>query len=257
MTEREGNIFADAILRSMIWAFVGLIFGTILTVFSDLIGSLHLAVPTVIPATAMAAIVGVLFYGSMELAVLASIASLIASFGFIMLSPGPNGPLSVAIVAVLSGVIVGAFYGRQSHDEHVKRTSTKFLTGLISGIVAAGFYLTLKHFVGPMPLYWEAGLLCAMTGGIYVNLLPLLGKHLGHNLPATFNGILAGGCVAGFFGICVWLATGDLVTQISGAAAQAADRVLADLLPAAGGAAVGAAIGGFLGGLLGLDWEDV
>ena len=56
MTKRDGNLLGDAMLRSMTWAFVGVIFGTILVVLSGLIDSLEFAVPTVLPATAFAAV---------------------------------------------------------------------------------------------------------------------------------------------------------------------------------------------------------
>ncbi len=257
MTKREGNLLGDAALRSMTWAFVGVIFGTLLVVMSGLIDSLQLGVPTVMPATALAAVVGVLFYGGMELAVLASAASLIASAGFILLTPGLNAPLSVVAVASLAGVIVGAYYGHTSKDAHVRRTGLKFLCGLAAGLAAAGVLLVIRKFAGSMPLYLEAGILCAGTGGFYVSLLPLLSRRIAWNLPVIANGILAGGFVAGFFGLCVWLAAGEIISQVSGETAQLLDAIHRDLPMAAAGAAVGAAIGGFIDSLLELDWQDI
>jgi hypothetical protein len=246
----------EALLRAFIWAYAGGIFGAVFLGLERLIGLLQWPLPPQVPAAALAGGVSALFYGSMRLAVLATLAATLSALGYLVLMEPPIHPLILAGTAGMAGAILGGAYGLSVEGSRVFRADAKTLAGLTGGLAAAVVMAVLLLLVGDLPLWLTTAILCPVTGLVYVTLASQFARRFQHLMPPLGDGILVGVGVGSCVGLAIWVVAGGFHAQLVGPFADIT-RDLVERAPAAcGGAILGAALAGFIGGLLGRDWPD-
>jgi hypothetical protein len=257
MAGASGGKREEIVFTGLIWAYVGIIFGTVyigLVRFFE-----HLAWPVLpeIPAAALCGAVGAVFYASMQLTVFAAMAGTLATFGYIILASGPVHPLEVLAVSAVGGLLVGALYANRVKTSRVYRADSKILAGLCAGIISSALLGLLFGLVGRPPVWATTLFLCGATGFLYALIAPGFIKRFHDLLPPAGDGALVGAGIAGFVGLMIWVVVADLHSQYTGPYTALADNVLERLPEAAGGAALGGALAGVVGALTGKAVQDL
>jgi hypothetical protein len=245
----------EALIFGFIWAIVGAIYGAILVAMLAFFRHLEVGSLGVGLAASLAGAAGALFYGSLRLAFLATIAALIASFGYLTVFPMQAiSPLAMLAVSGLAGVIVGSHYGYLIKGSRVRQATGKALAGLYAGFVAGMPLAAVIALYGEVETGVAAATLTPLTGLVYVLSVRRVVALLQDQPPAPWSGALAGGGVAGLIGIAVWAFAGIFNSTITATATDAVRFAWAELPQAA----LGGMIGGFLAGAavaaVGLRW---
>jgi hypothetical protein len=238
-------VWQESLILGLIWATVGLIYSAILVMMLSLLRQLDYGAISFGIAPALAGAVGALFYGSLRLAFLATLAALIGSFGYLaVFSMQSINPLAMLWVSGTAGVIVGAHYGQLVKGSRVQNATGKALAGFYSGFLA-GIPLAAMAALSEVPrVGMAAAILTPLTGMIYVLTVDYFVRHLHGQPPALISGALAGGVVAGLIGISVWIFAGVFNSTITATASGAVRYFWAELPQAA----MGGMIGGFVAG---------
>lgn len=257
--------FNEAVMRGLVWAFVGLFFGALHGLFLVFAEAWGWPVDPRLAAGTVAGGVSALIYGSVRLAVVVATAvSLVCALLFIAVDAFSDGgamPLWLLLVVVVPmGALIGGIYGATQRRSdcfgadcsRVFRADAKGVAGLAAGAIAA---LLFSFIELPGPGITVA-LLCAATGYLYMSLLPFCLRHFTELLPPTGDGVLVGAGVSLFIGLLFFVLVGDVEPAVVGPYAEAAARVHGLLAPMSLGGALGAGVGGFLLGLRRGPWRD-
>lgn len=257
MAERQGSKPVEVIFTGLIWAYMGIIFGTVFVGLVRFFEQLSWPVLAEIPAAALAGAIGAVFYGSMQLTVFAAMAGTLASFGFLALAPGPVHPLHMLGASALGGFLVGAAYGQGFKNSRVYRADAKIVAGLCAGIISSALLSALFIVAGRLPLWATTMFLCGATGFTYSLIVPGLIKRLHDLLPPAGDGAVVGAGVAGFVGLMIWVMVAELDSQYTGPYTVLAHNFLERLPEAAGGAALGGAVAGIVVAITGKGAQDL
>jgi hypothetical protein len=247
MTNHPHPPLHEALILGFIWSVVGVIYSIVLVVMLVFFRELQLGPMAIGLAAAMAGAVGALFYGSLRLALLATMAALIAAFGYLYVLPFQAvTPQEMLAVSGFAGLIVGGHYGYLMTDSRVYQATAKTLTGLYAGFVAGIPMVALSSlYQDPNPA-WYAAVLTPLTGVLYVLALRRIIDLLQGQPSAIVSGALVGGGVAGLMGVAVWAFVGIFNTTVTGNATPMVRQAWA-MLP---DAALGGGLGGFVAGTL-------
>jgi hypothetical protein len=254
----------DAGARSVIWAFVGALFGVLfvgaLQPFEEVGGPID----PLIFAAACAGAVGALIYSSMRLAVITAGVSTV----LIVVLQFARGIGSVRVAAwtdlavwlgaaVAVGAVVGAYYGHVSPASRVNRAMGKTLAGLAAGGATGVVWWAVVQLSGSAPPLWlTVGVLVPVVGWSYVLLANQLLRSGGRWLPRAVDGALVGATVACVVVLGYWVVAAGVSPAVAGAAGF--DRTLMAQLPEALVAGAGGGmLAGFVRGLLGFGWYDL
>jgi hypothetical protein len=110
----------EALIMGFVWATVGLIYSAIFVAMLAFFRQFEIGPLAAGLAASLAGAVGALFYGSLRLAFLSTVAALIASFGYLAFLPTQTiSPLEMLGVSGLAGVIVGGHYGQFMKESRV------------------------------------------------------------------------------------------------------------------------------------------
>ncbi|GAB6042697.1 hypothetical protein [Endothiovibrio diazotrophicus] len=254
----------EAVLRGSVWAFVGLFFGVLYSLFVVLAEVWRWPVEPHLVAGTLAATIGSLIYGSMRLAV---VVAMVVSLLCVMLFVRAEGvlPLTTLLAVVVpAGALIGALYGASQRRSdcfgpgcsRVYRADAKGLAGLFSGAVASLALFALFALVGQPSAGVVVALLCAVTGYLYMTVLPFCLGRFTDLLPPTGDGALVGACAALLIALFFFVMVGGIDPQVVGEYAGAVGRIQESLLEAVVGGALGAGCGGFLLGLGKAEWKD-
>jgi hypothetical protein len=247
MTNIPQTRLHDALVMGFIWAVVGVIYSIILVVMLAYFRQFDIGGIAIGLAASLAGAVGALFYGSLRLAVLATLAALIAAFGYLTALPFQAvSAMEILAVSGFAGLIVGGHYGHLMTDSRVHQATAKTLTGLYAGFVAGMPLAALTGVYGELPPALSAAVLTPLTGVLYVLALKRIIDILQGQPSPLVSGALVGGGVAGLMGIAVWAFVGIFNSTVTGGATQAVRFAWAALPEAA----MGGAIGGFIAGAL-------
>lgn len=242
--ERLGALF----LRAIIWGMVGFIVAPLVIGFRDIALFLGLAGWALIPAVAFAGAAGAAFYGSMPIALVATLTGLVAGTAYLASVEGTVGLLSVALVAASAGALVGGLL--QFPLRFSRGVPAKVMAGFSAG-VGAGVLITLIDWVYAPALGTAliAGLSVALTGFIYALTERWWVHHMGPLLSRSAIEVLVSAWLAGIAGGAIWLLGGPIVDVIEPTHKELIPQML-ERLPSA-------LIGGVLGGaLMGLFMEE-
>ena len=249
--------FKEALVRSVIWAFIGVLYGMLFVFFSEFAEQWKLPVHPYFFSGVLAGTIGALIYSSMRLAVLLAILISPVCILIFVFSGGHVYPAELFMIVTPIGAIIGAFYGLFSANSRVYRADAKMLTGFSAGFLAALGYLMLSAYLKDFPVGIIAGVMCIVTGWLYVLFVPTFIRLCDNLLPPLGDGALVGASVAVFLVVCFVLMINSINTDPEVQTLPLL-RHIYELLPqAVTGGMFGAAFAGFISGLLLKEWQDL
>ena len=247
----------EALVRSVIWAFIGLLYGMLFIFFSELCREWELPVQPYFFSTVLAGTIGALIYSSMRLAVLlAAIISPVCILIFTF-ADTPVMPGQLFLIVGPAGAVIGALYGMFVTSSRVYRADAKMLTGFAAGFLAALGYLVFARFLDELSLGLLVGIMCIVTGWTYVLFVPTFIRYHDNLLPPFGDGALVGTGVAIFLGVCFFIMTTSISTAPEMEMLHLIQRIDASLLQAMIGGLIGGAFSGLLSGLFLTKWQDL
>lgn len=247
----------EAFVRSVVWAFIGILYGLLFVFFSELAIERQWPVPPYFFSAVLAGTIGALIYSSMRLAVL--LAGIISPVCIIImvLADGPVTPAKLLTFVTPAGAVIGGFYGLLSTGSRVYRADAKTLTGFSAGFLAGLGYLILSPYIHSIPAGVIIGVMCVVTGWLYVLFVPTFIRFRQGLLSPLWDGALVGAGVAVFLGISLYIMTSS-VTGTSQTEVLPLIRRIDQLLPQAlAGGLLGGAFAGFVSGILLTHWQDL
>lgn len=260
----SGSRLADAVLRAVIWGFVGGLFGVLYIVAHDVLAPSIPRLNPLVVAAAAAGAIGAAIYSSMRLAVV--VAGLCALLLAVLQLGGAlrgtwgdsvwNLRALVAMAAAIGGV-AGAYYGHTYRRSGVCRALPKTAAGLLAGLgVGAGWWLVLP-LLGDVSLPVSIAVLCPLVGWSYVALSGVMVRACTDRMPPAIAASLVGTVVSGLVALGFWATAGTLQPQIAGATASAIESVVRQIPVALMAGWLGGMVAGFTRGLLGFGWYDL
>jgi hypothetical protein len=247
----------EALIRGAIWAFIGLLYAMLFVFFVALAEHWGLPVNPVFLAGILAASLGALIYSSMRLAVLMTIiVSPICIFYFILAS-WPIDLIFLLITVSLIGALIGALYGHFSTGSRVHRADAKTLAGFSAGWLASLGFLLLSALYADLSLSLVVGIMCPVTGFLYVWMVPGFIKYYDNLLPPIGDGLMVGIGVSGFVALTFFVMISSVDSDVAGPLISALDQVQQMLPTAMIGGVLGGGFAGVVSGLLLTNWQDL
>ncbi|MET0120197.1 MAG: hypothetical protein ABW124_04055 [Candidatus Thiodiazotropha sp. 6PLUC9] len=247
----------EALIRGAIWAFIGLLYGMLFVFFSAFAEYWQLPVNPYLFAGVLSGTLGALIYSSMRLAVLMTvIISPICIFYFILVEK-PANLNTILLLSAFVGAIVGALYGVFSMGSRVYRADAKTLAGFSSGWLISLSFLLVSSFVENLPISLIVGLMCPLTGILYVLLVPSFIKLYDNLLPPIGDGLMVGVGVSSFVTLSFFVMISTVDNEIAGPFLTALETIQETLPGAVFGGIIGGGLAGILSGLLLTKWQDL
>jgi len=248
----------EAVMRGMIWAFVGATFGALYVPLFEFLRQVLPVSPSYVLACAAAAAAGALFYGSMRLAVIVAVFANVAIFVYFVFFAGGGLPPTYALaVGAAVGLVVGALYGASVRDSRVFRAHAKLLAGTVAGIGGATLAVLAVALFGEVRLAWLVGVLAPVCGLFYVLVAPRFVERFSHLLPPAVDGALVGAAVGAFLGLAFWVLAGVVLDEVTAPWDTMTAHIAAQWPGAIIFAALGACMLGLARSVCGLEWLDL
>lgn len=262
--QSSGNRLADALLRAVVWGFVGALFGLLFIVAHDALAPrLPLLDPPIV-AAATAGAVGAIVYSSMRLTVLAAGACALL-FAIVEVAAVAAGagvgdfwvPQLLVGGALAVGALVGAYYSRRYRESRIYRALPKTLAGLLAGLLVGALWWAVRSWVGEVSVAASIAVLCPLVAWTYVWLAGILVRSWGERVAPTLDAAVVGAAVSGLVALGFWATAGMLQPDMAGGAGETI-RAAVDQVPDALMAGwVGGMVAGFTCGILGFGWYDL
>lgn len=247
----------EALIRALIWAFIGVLYGMLFVFLAELADEWKLPVNPIFFSGVLSAAVAALIYSSMRLAVLLAILISPVCLMFYVFTAHISHPNDLLVPLLPAGAVIGGLYGQLSKASRVHRADAKTLAGLSAGFLVALLYLTLSHLLKDLPIGFVVGIMCPLTGFLYVLFVPTFIRFHDDLLPASLDGAMVGAGVAVFLAYVFFVMTNSIDNGPLGSATPLIAN-LDELLPQAVlGGALGAGVIGLLSGLLLTNWQDL
>ncbi len=248
----------EALVRAVIWGFVGVLFGSLFLIAMEILRFRGLETGVAVAAGMIAGAISALIYGSMRLAVIVAAVCSVVSVVLLMRSAAGLTPSFVLLVAAGFGAVIGALYGWLARTSRVFRADAKALAGAFAGLLVSAVYygLTSAADLRP-PIALSAGVLCPLVGGVYVWVAPVFIRWFANLLPPAGDGAVVGAGVAAYVGLGMWLVAGYISPEITGAFGGLNEEIMRQLPGVALAGLTGGALAGFTGGMLGRGWQDL
>ena len=196
-------------------------------------------------------------YSSMRLVVF--IALLLFPIGIIYFTNtiGEISLLEQLKVMIPVGLLMGAAYGKFSKRSRIGHADAKTLAGFSAGFLVALFYLLFQTLLEDIDIALLVGVMCPVTGALYVMLVPLYIRLYHDLLTPVGGGALVGASVAIFISMSLFVMAGSVDTKMTGELIPEVAEIL-ELLPmAAFGGMIGSGLAGIISGLLLTKWQDL
>jgi hypothetical protein len=160
-------------------------------------------------------------------------------------------------VMLPAGILIGVVYGYFSTNSRIRRADAKMLAGFIVGALIALGYLVAEHLLSDLSIAWIVGIMCPLTGALYVLVVPTFIKLYQDILPPAGDGALLGACIAVFVSFCSLVMAGSIDSSMAGTLVPEVEAILQRLSPAATGGVLGAGLSGMVSGLVLTEWQDL
>jgi len=247
----------EASIRALIWAFVGALYGFLFVALSVFAESHALPINPFFFAGILAGTISALIYGSMRLTVL--MATLLFPLSIVYFTQAGDVILLDAWLAVMvpAGVVIGAIYGHFTTSSRIRRADAKTLAGFSVGTVVSLGYLIADYFFQDLSIAVVVGLMCPLTGALYVLVVPTFIRLYQDLLPPAGDGAIIGGCIAIFVSFASFVMAGSIDTSLAGTLLPEVEDILYQMQPAVTGGIIGAGVGGAISGLLLTGWQDL
>lgn len=242
----------EGVFRGVIWGLVGGIYALLFVGFLESFRYLGFAELALVFAGSLAGAVGAAFYGAMQIAILGTLAGVIATFFYLVLFANKVQPEFVLLVAGAAGMVLGVVFGAM-HMFLTKGALSKMAAGLVGGAGAAAIvWLAFSMLAGPVNVGIIVGMLVPITGYVYVAVAERLERFCAGRVPDPVVGALVAGSLASVVGASVWAVGGTAVGSIDPNFKDAIDQGLTQIPAAVIGGVVGGILSGSLLGLMGL-----
>lgn len=247
----------EALIRGAIWAFVGLLYGFLFVSFAVFAEVRSLPIHPNFFAGILSGTIAALIYSSMRLVVLMSLLLFPLSILYFTLTDGEISLISWFKIMLPAGLVIGALYGHFSTSSRIRRADAKTLAGFSVGTLVSLGYLLGDYAFPNVSIAWVVGVMCPLTGALYVLVVPTFIRLYQDVLPPAGDGALIGACIAVFVSFCSFVMAGSIDTSLAGALVPEVEAILRRMQPAMLGGVVGAGLGGVVSGLLLTKWRDL
>ena len=247
----------EAFVRSVVWAFIGILYGLLFLFFAELAKHHQLPIHPFYFAAVLAGAIGALIYSSMRLAVL--LASIISPLCILImiLASEPVPPAKLIMIVAPAGAVIGAFYGLFSAGSRIYRADAKTLAGFSAGFIVGLGYLILSEYLKGLHFGLIVAAMCIATGWLYVLFVPTFIRTFTDLLPPVMDGALVGAGVAIFLVVSLFIMTTS-IEVVTRAESLPLIQQIDELLPQAlTGGLLGGAFAGFISGLALTKWQDL
>lgn len=218
-SDQDLGLAEDMLLRGVVWALVGAIFGMLFVLFVEVLSGRVMAPFDILLATVGGAAVTSLFYGSMRLTVLVANFTFMAMLVYTWLGPPTLSLMTLVFVGAGVGVTVGAAYGLNDKASRVFCAEAKIIAGAVAGGVAGALALVVWQLF-PGLSYPTLAMLVAPVGILaYIMLARWFIARCHHLLPAVVDGIVVGLGVGAVTGLMFVVMAGALDGSLIGAEA--------------------------------------
>lgn len=248
--------FTAIMLALLVWGGAGALFGALFAGLHRILLVVGLTEwrPLVV-ATAAAAMTTSAFYSAMPIALVGSMAGVLASIGYLIVIGHDIDLLMIAGLAAGAGVVAGGFYSWMVAGG--SRPLAETLTGLISGLLAGTLLsLVLGLLDEPVGVFVLAAGVVALVGVVFElseRWLVRLGIAW---LPGVVAAPLVAGLVAAVVAGGIWILGSTTATVLEARTQQAIAEVLHDIPPGLLGGLLGGALTGLVLELFGFRLED-
>jgi hypothetical protein len=247
----------EAWIRALIWAFVGALYGFLFVSLSVFAEIRSLPINSYFFAGIFAGTISAMIYSSMRLVVLMSILLFPLSIFYFTLAHAEIALGTWFKIMLPAGIVIGALYAHFSTRSRIYHADAKTLAGFSVGTLVSLGYLIADAFFPDLPIAVVVGVMCPITGALYVLLVPVFIGLYRDVLPRAVNGALVGACIAVFVSFCSFVMSGSIDTSRAGVLLPEVELILEGLQPAVAGGIVGAGLGGALSGFLLMKWQDL
>lgn len=260
----SGSRVADAMLRAVVWGFIGGLFGVLFVVSHDALGPRLAMLDPLIVAAATAGAIGAVVYSSMRLTLLATgaCALMFAVLELVAVLHGGRGgelwtPGGLLGGAAVVGALAGAYYGHVYRASHVYRALPKTMAGLLAGLLVGVGWLGARPLIGEVPLPLSIAILCPLVGWSYVWLAGVLVRGWGDRLNPTLDAAAVGAAVSALVALGFWATVGTLQPDMAAGQSEALRDAVDEIPVALLAGWLGGMVAGFTRGLLGFGWYDL
>lgn len=235
----------------IVWGLAGALFGAL---FTGLYGVCWVfgrpGWQCLMIATAIAGMTTSAFYSAMPVALVGSMAGVLASIGYLMASGLSIGLPTLVGLAGVAGVVAGSLYGWTV--TRGSRPLAEMLNGLFAGILAgAGLVLIFALSGWQTNMLVLAAIAVASVGALFQLSEHWLVERAVRRLPAALSAPVVAGLIAAVVGASIWFVGGATILmlddRITSVFAEVASHIPGGLL----GGLLGGAITGVLLELLG------
>jgi hypothetical protein len=248
--------FTAIMLALLVWGFAGALFGALFAGLHQILLVLGLTgwLPLVVAAAA-AAMTTSAFYSAMPVALVGSMAGVLASIGYLIVIGHDIDLLMIAGLAGGAGVVAGGFYSWMVAGG--SRPLAETLTGLFSGLLAGALLSLVLWFLDePVGVFVLAAGVVALVGALFEISERWLVRVGIAWLPGVVSAPLVAGLVAAVVAGSIWILGNTTATVLDARTQQAITGVLSDIPPGLLGGMLGGALSGMVLELFGFRLED-
>jgi hypothetical protein len=257
-SSRIASLLEDVAVRGGVWSLIGLIFGSLFAILAEGAVGYLVAPFDLVLASAGAAALTSLFYGSMRLTVMVANFTFVAMLIYTWLGPAALGLGPLVFIGAGVGVAVGAAYGLKDKASRIFCAEAKIMAGTLAGLVAGMLALLLRLLFDDLPLTLVAMLVAPVAVLLYIVFADWFISHCHHLLPAYVDGMVVGFGVGGMTGLVFLIMAGALEPSLLDAEALRSfvARVEASWGLTAAGCALTCLLVGVTRALMRLPWYD-
>jgi len=242
------------VMTLFVWGFAGALFGAIFTGLYQVLLALGLmGWQALLVTTATAAVTTSAFYSAMPVALVGSMAGVLAAIGYLIVAGHDIHLVLMMTVTGSAGVIAGGFYAWMiaRDSQPLAQALTGFTAGVLAGcVLALGLAISGQH----ISLFVLAASVVALVGSLFQLSERWLVTHSTAWLPAGLSAPVVAGLIAAVVGASIGIMDGAMALTISSKAMIG--QVVHDIPIGFMGGLSGGAITGLILELLGFRLED-
>ncbi|TCT24140.1 hypothetical protein EDC35_101460 [Thiobaca trueperi] len=226
----------------LVWGLAGALFGALFAGLYQVLWILGLpGWQTLMIATAIAAVTTAAFYSAMPIALIGTMAGVLASIGYLMAAALKLNLIAIVGLAGAAGVVAGTLYAWMV--TRGSRPLAEILNGLVAGLLTGALLVLTFALTG-----WQVNMIIlaatavAGVGTLFQLAEGWLVERAARWLPAMLSAPVVAGLIAAVVGASIWFVGGATAAVLDDRMTSAFGQILAHI-PAG-------LLGGFMGGAL-------